>query len=279
MPDYLSSLVGGSASGLVGGLLNMGSTALQNKYNRELAAQQNQYNREMAALQNEYNIANWNMQNEYNSPSAQMSRLAAAGLNPNLAYGSVSSGNASSAPESVSPHLNAPERKAMDFAALAPTLEGVQQVVGILQGLANVELTRKKSEGQDFQNKIFGAQEGALHAYDQYEDFSFDPSTGSIHFASLPSNEVNVVKYGANYYRLANAIKLQNMVNKTLNTQAGTAVLGHRDVLLQKDIDWYDTDVISNIVFKALGTLSNFIPKVSSGHFTKAIEHNYRFTH
>lgn len=32
-------------------------------------------------------LADWNMQNEYNSPSGQMARLKAAGLNPNLVYG------------------------------------------------------------------------------------------------------------------------------------------------------------------------------------------------
>lgn len=33
-------------------------------------------------------IADWNMQNEYNSPTSQMARLKAAGLNPHLVYGS-----------------------------------------------------------------------------------------------------------------------------------------------------------------------------------------------
>ena len=42
----------------------------------------------------------WNMQNQYNSPTAQMSRLRQAGLNPNLVYGSGVTGNsAGSAPQ------------------------------------------------------------------------------------------------------------------------------------------------------------------------------------
>lgn len=32
----------------------------------------------------------WNRSNEYNNPSSQMARLKAAGLNPNLVYGSGS---------------------------------------------------------------------------------------------------------------------------------------------------------------------------------------------
>lgn len=37
-----------------------------------------------------HNIDMWNRANEYNDPSAQMARLKAAGLNPNLVYGSGS---------------------------------------------------------------------------------------------------------------------------------------------------------------------------------------------
>lgn len=47
--------------------------------------QNKQYQRELADSR-----ANWNMQNAYNSPSNQMARLRAAGLNPNLIYQSGS---------------------------------------------------------------------------------------------------------------------------------------------------------------------------------------------
>lgn len=49
--------------------------------------------------QNKLNIQNWKMANEYNSPKAQMERYKAAGLNPNLVYGSLgqtAAGNLSS---------------------------------------------------------------------------------------------------------------------------------------------------------------------------------------
>lgn len=49
--------------------------------------------------QNKANMDAWLMQQEYNTPANQMQRLLDAGLNPNLAYGNVSTGNASSAPE------------------------------------------------------------------------------------------------------------------------------------------------------------------------------------
>jgi hypothetical protein len=56
---------------------------------------------------NRDNIKFWNMQNEYNNPSSQMERLRKAGLNPNLIYGSSSSG-ASGQAQSIAPSKAAP---------------------------------------------------------------------------------------------------------------------------------------------------------------------------
>ena len=53
------------------------------------------------------NVEFWKMQNRYNLPSEQMKRLKAAGLNPNLIYGSSPAG-ASGAAGSISPAKAAP---------------------------------------------------------------------------------------------------------------------------------------------------------------------------
>lgn len=53
----------------------------QNKYNRYLQEDQRRYEQDM-----------WRMQNEYDSPQAQMERFRKAGLNPNLIYGQMGSG-------------------------------------------------------------------------------------------------------------------------------------------------------------------------------------------
>lgn len=88
----------GAGSSLLGGLIGAGSNASNNRANMELAK-----------YQNEANLHLWNLQNAYNTPSAQMERLKAAGLNPNLIYGSGSSAaNTAAAPESTKvPHLEA----------------------------------------------------------------------------------------------------------------------------------------------------------------------------
>lgn len=65
---------------------------------------------QMYAQQRKDSLADWNMQNAYNSPSAQMARYKAAGLNPNLIYGqsNVAAPVRSSSPGSWSPSAPAP---------------------------------------------------------------------------------------------------------------------------------------------------------------------------
>lgn len=58
---------------------------------------------------NAANAALWREQSAYNSPEAQMKRLEAAGLNPNLAYGQVAESRASNPPSMEAPHFERPE--------------------------------------------------------------------------------------------------------------------------------------------------------------------------
>lgn len=74
IPVLLGAMVAGSAANAA---VSRKNTKDQIKYNREEAERERASNLEM-----------WNMQNAYNSPKEQMARLQAAGLNPNLAYGS-----------------------------------------------------------------------------------------------------------------------------------------------------------------------------------------------
>ncbi|WP_342990022.1 MULTISPECIES: hypothetical protein [Bacteroides] len=70
-----------------------GNIASNANINNQISEQkrENQANRDwnlnLAKLQNQWNIDQWNRENAYNSPSAQMARYKAAGLNPDLIYG------------------------------------------------------------------------------------------------------------------------------------------------------------------------------------------------
>ncbi|UPW41900.1 DNA pilot protein [Dipodfec virus RodF1_80] len=95
-------LIAGAAAAVIGNLI---ATSVNNK---------NQQN--ASTLNYKRQIDFWNMQNEYNTPAAQMERYRAAGLNPNLIYGTgtSSAGNASG---SVSPQM--PNLQPYRFDALA----------------------------------------------------------------------------------------------------------------------------------------------------------------
>lgn len=67
----------GQGLGLIDNLINRGETKKQNERDRQ------------------FQLDMWNNTNTYNSPAAQMERLKAAGLNPNLVYGNGATTTAS----------------------------------------------------------------------------------------------------------------------------------------------------------------------------------------
>lgn len=91
----------------------------------------NRANKKLAQYSHNKNVEMWKMQNEYNSPANQMARFQAAGLNPNMIYDKGTAGNAQTMPQ---------------YQALPSSGEVFGQSIAGLQGLANIELTRRKAE-------------------------------------------------------------------------------------------------------------------------------------
>lgn len=94
-----AAIIGGLGS-IVGSAIGANAQRQANIQNMQLAKYQNNW--QTAENDKAWNrsIEMWNMQNQYNSPTAQMSRLRQAGLNPNLVYGSgVTGNNAGSTPQ------------------------------------------------------------------------------------------------------------------------------------------------------------------------------------
>ena len=159
MSDFWKTLGKTALSGLAGGigpgLFSLGSSMLTNK-----GAQRRQN------LANSQNIEFWNMQNAYNTPKAQMERLQAAGLNPNLIYGSnANTGVAGSiAPSKAAPY-NIKNPVPLQAALLTAqidnmnantkkTLEDAKQIEQLTGGkVTNLEL---RNEIQRIKNDIAG---------------------------------------------------------------------------------------------------------------------------
>lgn len=114
------SVLGGIVAG-VGSLFGgLGSSALNNKAvqdtnkaNMEIAKYQSQWQQQENEKAYQRSLKMWNLQNEYNSPTQQMARIRAAGLNPNLVYGNGVAGNsAGSTPQYEPAKFNAPTMQA-----------------------------------------------------------------------------------------------------------------------------------------------------------------------
>lgn len=109
--DIAKGLVNSGLNSLTGGLFSAGSSFLGNLFGngpdndaakafakqKELKQMDQVFAREMAEYQNQQSKEMWQLNNDYNSPVSQVSRLRAAGLNPDLMYsgGAGSLGTAS----------------------------------------------------------------------------------------------------------------------------------------------------------------------------------------
>lgn len=125
-----------SILGAVGGLAsNIFNIAEQRRTNR----QSMDFSREMWEKQGQRELQFWNLQNAYNDPKAQMARLEAAGLNPNLVYGNGATTQAASlSPKSAGSASINPAR--LDLSSV------MQQTLALSQMKAQIDKTKAESD-------------------------------------------------------------------------------------------------------------------------------------
>lgn len=107
---------------IVGGLIqgNINAKIARENTDKTIAA-----NRELAKYQYDRDLEMWEKGNIYNSPLAQMDRLKAAGLNPNMVYGS---GSAAGMSAGTLPKFNAPTQS---YNYIPPV--DIPQIIGMFQ--------------------------------------------------------------------------------------------------------------------------------------------------
>lgn len=88
--------------GLISGLFGLGTSLISGVGNLIGSHNNNKQNEKINQSSQDFQERMYNVNNTYNTPSNQKSRIIAAGLNPDLLYGSGLTGSASTAPASPS---------------------------------------------------------------------------------------------------------------------------------------------------------------------------------
>lgn len=146
-----ASAAGKAANGLFGFLGNV----YNNNYQKELYRQQyrdsiNFYNMQM---KDQWNM--WNANNAYNTPAAQAARMRDAGMNPDLAYNQIDTGNSGSAPSAPTPNVPVQQYTPLSaevFSIMPSILETVER----LQNIDANELSISEQIDNDVMRTLLG---------------------------------------------------------------------------------------------------------------------------
>lgn len=187
--DILETLLPGVPS-VVGSLLGIGATKAAGKDQLKLA----QYQYDKA-------VEMWNRQNEYNAPKAQMARLAEAGLNPNLVYGS---GNVVGNTSAQAPTYNPP-----DMSHFIPDYRGAfQATFDSMQRMATIRNLDAQNDNLVKQNQVLESQ----IALNEANRHSIDAKTQG----QLLTNKQIPME--------TKRLGLQNLYQSLLNTEKGISL-------------------------------------------------------
>lgn len=256
------NLFGGIANGglsLISGSMNnkaqRKAQAREHEFQKNLQAEQFAHDSEMAKYEYQTNLEMWNRQNAYNSPAEQMKRYQEAGLNPNLLYGNISSGNSTSAPSYQAPRkdysgLKGINQRTMNYDFINNLANSAMQMVHSIQDL-QIKKSQKTNLDQRTKNE---AVRGTILSIDKElrsmeRDFQRDHK-GAYDIAKiqeyydLKDTRHNILKYqaeAAEYRAKIDSIKAENaergiddnpesvwaLVNNYVNNSAYKAT-GHR---------------------------------------------------
>lgn len=232
---------------------NLSAQHLQNEANRKQAEQQFNYDKDLASIQNNYNLDMWQKQNEYNSPKAQMQRLKDAGLSPYLAYGSVSTGNASSAPSMVVAGRKAPD-KSIKWAQNFNIMSSVMELLDYQQTL---QYKKQKNREIELKNDtLYNKLENSV-AQNVGRVLSLGGSGDQYTFNSPLMRKYSTYDqqglrtyYKHFYERTLQKIGLGNELLK-----GKFQLLDYDKMLRQKQKDWFETNQMFNMINGGLKTL------------------------
>lgn len=161
-PVTLAALATGGGNVLSSGI-NYFSQMETNQDNLRMQRETNAMNSSIAQENRDWNYKMWKEQTAYNSPTEQMSRLKAAGLNPNLVYGQIAESKMSAPPSSPIADMGAAKFEAPKVGDLNP-VGAYQQVKNMdaLNQVRNADVKTAKAQAENVEsNKDYTIWENA----------------------------------------------------------------------------------------------------------------------
>lgn len=228
-----SSLIASAAGSLanVAGNVAVGAGNLYaqreaNKFSEKMYYQQLADNRANYQMQLADNIRLWNMQNDYNSPSSQIQRLTAAGLNPHLVYGNGVTGNSSSSPSSASGISPATAAKHQAYQLPQNMLGGLSSFLDQLYKYAQIKKTNQETANLNETQKLTSSQIVGNNLKNAYQQLVNSKTELGKKFW-LKEIENNI--------RLQES-QIDNFDAKTANTIADTVLYDYRRAQIESQI-------------------------------------------
>jgi len=204
----------------------LASTAIGSMAQSSLNKKTRDWNEHMYGVQRKDALDDWNRQNDYNSPAAQMARLKAGNLNPNLVYGS---GNATPSASSV---------RQSEVATWNPHAPDYSAIGGaVSNGIStyyDVRLKTAQLDNMKAQNNAI-VQKAAL---DTATTAKFMADTAKTEFdtmmaKSLKDTSLSVAQEGLRKLQIGNEAELQSMDRQNALAssslqEAATRILNNR---------------------------------------------------
>ena len=301
--DFISSNrlfdmgISAGAAALIAAGVGAASTGGQAIATGKLNKKNRKWQENMYWIQQEQNRNNFLFQNEYNSPSAQMQRLEAAGLNPNMVYGSGA--NAGAVGTVGNSSVGTPKTESPDFSGFGgAAAQGLSAYMDIktknvvmdnlvkqgevlemerLNKAAEVEKKHKETEKMDWdmnRSKSFfdtdmSFKTKSLERLGQTIDLSYDANDRAwLANARAELKSTNDAKQAASQIlndKLARAKGSQEIRNLELTAEnlKQTNALGKLDQLVKEHGHTYSSPLIEKIFMKLVdGKNPNQIPVI-----------------
>ena len=245
--DVVSPLIGGATS-LFAGIRS--SKQQQKIIARQIEAQrkeyeaQRRYNLMLAEKQNKWNIEQWQRNNDYNSPSAVMSRLRSAGINPHMYY---SKGNAMGGVSTSSPEMTSGSpAEAVDTSGMLGqstygqyvqmAMDKAVQVASIRKLNADTRLTEHKADTEEYNTDIFESDAAFRNALNsstlRLNDMEIDLKGSQ---KNLTEGQIGMLRYEA--AMLQKQMDKIDQENKLMEDQIANLTEERRSIILKRVLD------------------------------------------